>query len=41
MIDKKNFNSTGKYSVFQSNVPNCKDRKVGNDKPGPGAYKIS
>jgi hypothetical protein len=35
----KNFNSNGNYSVFQSKVPNCKDAKIKNDKPGPGAYK--
>jgi hypothetical protein len=35
----KNFNSNGNYSVFQSKVPNCKDAKIKNNKPGPGAYK--
>jgi hypothetical protein len=35
----KNFNSNVNYSIFQSKVPNCKDAKIKNDKPGPGAYK--
>jgi len=39
MIDHKQFNSTGQYSIFQSKVPNCKDTKIRNDKPGPGTYK--
>lgn len=34
----KNFNSNGNYSIFQSKVPNCKDAKIRNDKPGPGTY---
>ena len=35
---KKNFNSTVKNSIFSSKVPNCKDAKIKNDKPGPGHY---
>ena len=35
---KKYFNSQGKTSIFLSKVPNCKDAKIKNDKPGPGHY---
>lgn len=34
----KAFNSTGNTSIFISKVPNCKDTKIKNDKPGPGHY---
>ena len=36
--EKKTFNSQGKTSIFLSKVPNCKDAKIKNDKPGPGHY---
>jgi hypothetical protein len=36
---QKQFNSTGQNKVFQSKVPNCKDKKEGTLAPGPGAYK--
>lgn len=36
--NKKSFNATGNFSVFSSKVPNCKDIKIKDDKPGPGAY---
>jgi hypothetical protein len=35
---KKSFNSLGGASIFLSKVPNCKDAKIKNDKPGPGHY---
>lgn len=34
----KQFASSGNYSIFTSKVPNCKDAKIKNDKPGPGHY---
>ena len=37
-VDNKQFNSTGNYSIFMSKVPNCKEAKIRNDKPGPGMY---
>ena len=36
--EKKTFNSQGNTSIFLSKVPNCKDSKIKNDKPGPGHY---
>jgi hypothetical protein len=38
-LGPKSFNSSGNYSVFQSRVPNCADRKIKQDVPGPGTYK--
>lgn len=38
-LGPKAFNSSGNYSIFQSKVPNCADRKIKNDVPGPGTYK--
>ena len=35
---KKNFNPQGGNSIFSSKVPNCKDEKIKNEKPGPGHY---
>lgn len=34
----KAFNSQINTSMFISKVPNCKDTKIKNDKPGPGYY---
>lgn len=39
ILGQKNFNSSGQYSVFQSRVPNCKDKPIKNIVPGPGAYQ--
>jgi len=33
---RKTFHSQGNDSIFLSTVPNCKDAKIKNDKPGPG-----
>lgn len=38
VVAKKAFNSLGTQSIFTSKVPNCKDAKIKNDKPGPGQY---
>ena len=35
---KRVFNPQGGTSIFSSKVPNCKDSKIKNDKPGPGQY---
>ena len=35
---KATFHSQGNNSIFLSKVPNCKDAKIRNDKPGPGHY---
>ena len=35
---KKTFNPQGGNSIFSSKVPNCKNAKIKNDKPGPGTY---
>ena len=34
----KTFNSMVNTSIFVSKVPNCKDSKIKDDKPGPGHY---
>lgn len=38
VANQKSFNATGNLAVFSSKVPNCKDIKIKDDKPGPGAY---
>jgi hypothetical protein len=38
-VTKKQFNAEGKNSIFLSKVPNCKERAVKQDFPGPGHYK--
>ena len=36
--EKKTFNSQVTTSIFMSKVPNCKDAKLKDEKPGPGHY---
>ena len=38
---QKQYNASGKNTVFESKVANCKDAEVRAPYPGPGAYRTT